>query len=302
MVTIRLGTRGSRLALWQAEWVRKRIAADIEIVSIRTKGDEARDERFADIGVGVFTRELDRALLDGEIDLAVHSLKDLPTVQEPGIALASVPPRESPLDCFISCDGTRVAALPAGARIGTSSPRRRAQILHLRPDLAVEPLRGNVETRLERIASRGLAGTLLAHAGLVRLGLSDRATEVLPAERFLPAPGQGALAIVARDGDARIAALLAPIDDFAARTETAAERAFLRALGGGCQLPVGALACARDGRVRLSGFLADPDGAAFIRDDAEGWADEAEAVGLALAHEIIAAGGGEILKTCRRSP
>jgi len=301
-LTIRLGTRGSRLALWQAEWVRRRIAAEIEIVPIRTKGDEARDERFADIGVGVFTRELDGALLAGEIDLAVHSLKDVPTERVTGLALAAVPPRESPLDCFISLDRIRVESLPAGARVGTSSPRRRAQILHLRPDIAVEPMRGNVETRLERIASRGLAGTLLAHAGLIRLGLADRVTEVLPPERFLPAPGQGALAVVAREGDARIASLLAPLDDFAARAETAAERAFLRALGGGCQLPVGALARARDGRIRLAGFLADPDGVSFIRDESEGWADEADAIGLALARKIIAAGGEAILKLCRRSP
>jgi hydroxymethylbilane synthase len=307
--TLKLGTRGSPLALWQARWVvealrRAGAGLDVEIVTIRTRAESFPEKDIAAIGVGVFTREIDEALRRGEIDLGVHSMKDVPSELAPGLEIAAVPERESPLDAFIAHDGSRLEALPRGAKIGTSSPRRRSQLLHFRPDFVVAPLRGNVGTRLRKLEAEGFAGTVLAHAGLLRLGEEGRITQLLPTETMLPAVGQGALAVVARAGERELAALLGAIDHAPSRARARAERSFLRRLRGGCQVPAGALATwsegdAGGGDLRLEAVVASPDGATLFRGAATGPAAEAEAIGLRLAQDLLERGAERILAALR---
>ena len=306
----KLGTRGSPLALWQARHIAasleaaagSRGSADalaLEIVVVKTIAERFPERPLVEIEGGAFSRELDDALLGGSIDLAVHSLKDLPTEYPAGLAIAAVPPRGSPLDAFVGAGATRLDDLPPGARIGTGSPRRRAQLLARRPDLEVVPLRGNVETRLRKIEAEKLAGTILAVAGLRRLGREAAITETLAPEVLLPAVGQGALAVVVRRDDAKTRELVASLDDAASHTRVLAERAFLRRLRGGCQAPAAALATLERDVLRLDALLASLDGTRLVRSSRRGSVENPEALGLAVAEEILARGGDEILAGLR---
>ena len=244
---VRVGTRGSRLALAQTELVLSRLRAVhpgvvFELVIVTTQGDANRAAPLAGMGLGVFVSEIERRLAAGEIDLAVHSLKDMPTALPDGMAIGAVPERADPRDVLVCHLGHTLARLPAGARIGTSSPRRAAQIAEYRPDLTIVPIRGNVETRIRKAAGDECDGAILAAAGLHRLGLADAITEYLPPDRFVPPPGQGAMAVEIRADDARMAALAAAAHHPPTAAAVAAERAFLSILGGGCQVPVGAYA------------------------------------------------------------
>ena len=294
MSRIVIGTRGSPLATWQADFVRTALLAEhdgleVGVQVIRTRGDRALlAPLHAMPGKGLFTKEIENALLAGAVDLAVHSLKDLPTDLPEGLALAAVTAREDPADVLVCAEGLTLATLPRGAEVLTGSLRRRAQLLHLRRDLKVSPVRGNVRTRLRKLDGSGAAGMVLARAGLARLGLLDRVTERLDPAQFLPACGQGALGIEARADDASLRALLAPLDDAETRSAVAAERAFLAALGGGCQVPVGAYArIAGDGAVlTITGMVADIDGSRLLRRTVEvplGGIAAAESLGRRLA-------------------
>ncbi len=305
---MRIGSRGSALALWQAEHVRALLQAvhpelvvDIEV--IRTTGDKILDVPLAKIGdKGLFTKEIDQALLDGRVDLAVHSLKDVPTRVEPGLLLAAVPQREDPSDVLIVAPGapSMLAGLPAGARVGTSSLRRRAQLLALRPDLEALDLRGNVETRLEQVAGGKYDAIILAHAGLKRLGLSDRVSQLLTAETgWLPAVGQGALAIICRADDQDTVEKLAALNDAPSANATAAERAFLRELEGGCQVPIAALANADGKTVELTGMVSSLDGTRVLRAETRG--TKPEEVGRQLALQMLQRGAAEILEDVRKA-
>jgi hydroxymethylbilane synthase len=294
MLTI--GSRGSKLALWQAEWVRERLAelgqpARIEI--IKTTGDKITGVPLAQVGTkGLFTKEIEEALLAGTIDLAVHSLKDLPTELPAGLRLAAVPPREDARDALV---GRRLAELPPGARVGTSSLRRVAQLLAARPDLVIEPARGNLDTRLRKLSEGRYDALVLAAAGLTRLGWQDRIAEYLPVETMCPAVGQGALAIETRE-EGEAAAVCAQLDDAATRAAVSAERALLEALGGGCQVPIGAHATIADEELRLVAIVASPDGKRLIPGKAAGRMSEAVTLGRELGDGMLAAGGREILE------
>lgn len=308
---LRIGTRGSALALWQARHVAARLHAvglDAELVTFTTTGDRRLDVPLAAIGSkGLFTEELDRALLAGEIDLAVHSLKDLPTALPAGLVLAAVSEREDPRDAFVPhpAFGGGLADLPPGATLATSSLRRRAQLLAARPDLAVVDVRGNVPTRLEKLAASGRPGEggwhgmLLATAGLVRLGLEDRIGERIPSDVMLPAVGQGALGIVTASRPDLAAALARVLEDPDTRAATTAERALMRRLEGGCQVPVAGLARVEGDRLTLDGAVGSLDGARLIRDRVEGPSVGAEALGQRLAERLLAAGAEAILAAIR---
>lgn len=293
---LRVGTRGSALAVAQT---RQTVAGlqerwpglAVEIVTITTRGDVQTQVPLHEVGgKGLFVKEIEEALLFGRIDLAVHSAKDLPSDLPAGLALVAVPARADARDALVSREGRRLADLPEGARVGTSSLRRVFQLRHLRPDLRIEPLRGNVDTRLHRVAEGRFDAIVLAAAGLGRLGLADRITELLDPVAFVPAAGQGALALEARADDSRVRALTAPLNDPATETALRAERAFLAKLEGGCQVPAGAHARLEDGRLVLEGFLASPDGAVFLRDRERGSEAEAEALGIALAERLLSRG------------
>jgi hydroxymethylbilane synthase len=308
---IRLGTRGSPLALWQANWVRDRLreggtVLDVEIRIIRTAAEKFPEKDARLIGIGIFTREIDEEILAGRIDLAVHSMKDIPSEIDGRIRIAAVPERETPLDAFAGAagpSGPRLEDLPRGASIATGSPRRKAQLLHRRPDLVVVPIRGNVDTRLRKVREGGHAGTILACAGLRRLGREEVITHPIPVDWLVPAVGQGALAIVARIDRTDILERLRPLDHGPTRSRILAERAFLKRLRGGCQVPAGALAEHRDGpggpRLHAIGVLAAPDGSRCIRGEREGPAAEAEELGRLLAEDLIARGGAGILEEMR---
>jgi hydroxymethylbilane synthase len=298
--TLIVGTRGSRLARRQTESVvalLKEHCPDcrLEVRTVRTTGDR-RPEPLSEIsGEGVFTKELETALLAGEIDIAVHSLKDLPTDIARGLAVAAVTRREDPRDALVSRDRTPLAKLPRGARIGTGSVRRGAQLRLLRPDVKPVPIRGNVDTRLAKVESGEFDAVIVAAAALSRLGWLDRAAEIISLEAMLPAPGQGALAVETRADDAEVLRIVATIDDRDSRLATAAERAFLRRLGGGCRIPVAALATVEGSELHLDGVVVDPQGIRAIRGDISGDLDEAESLGERLAHSLLSKGASEIL-------
>jgi hydroxymethylbilane synthase len=301
MTAIRIATRGSPLALWQAEHVAGLLRAvagprPVELVLIETQGDRVRDRALSQIGgEGLFTKEVQNALLDGRADVAVHSLKDLPTVPTPELVLAAVPPRGPVGDVFVSRKHARFDDLPAGARLATSSLRRRSQLLHRRPDLRVEDVRGNVETRLRKLDEQGLDGIILAEAGLRRLGLEGHITEVLDRSWMLPAVGQGALGLECRAGDDDTRVLLEGLNDAATRAAVLAERAFLRGLGGGCLVPIGALGEVAGDQLRLRGCVLPVDGSRRIAGEITGLAREPEAVGQVLAEQLLARGARELL-------
>jgi hydroxymethylbilane synthase len=307
---VRAGTRASRLALWQTGHVIARLsqawpALSFERVHVRTLGDRITDVPLPRIGDrGLFTRELEDGLRGGTIDFAVHSLKDLPTEQPDGLALGAVLAREDPREVLVSREGRRLADLPRGARLGTSSLRRRAQVLALRRDLEIADIRGNVPTRIEKVRRGEYEATLLAMAGLHRLDLTDAVAEVLPEDAIAPAPGQGALAVQVRAGDDRLRRIVAAIDDAGARFATAAERRVLSALEGGCQAPIGALATwPGAGRLRLVAVVAAVDGTRVLRAAAEGAvaADrEAQALGDAVAAALAREGAHALIEQARQ--
>jgi hydroxymethylbilane synthase len=305
---IRLGTRGGDLALWQAREVARLIAAShpgiaLDILVIRTTGDAVPSVPIAALGgTGVFTREIEEALNDGRIDLAVHSLKDLPVRLAAGLTLAAIPERADPRDALVAPAGTRLAGLPSGARVGTSAWRRRAQLLARRPDLRTLDLRGNVPTRLAKLDRGEYDAIILACAGLQRLGLVGRVAEVLEPDIVMPAPGQGALAVEARADDAGVIALLQPLEHRPTRLSTAAERACLARLEGGCQAPVGALATWAGDMMSVAATVASLNGDRVVRgriDTAVRTESEAEAAGVRVAERLLQEGARTILDEMR---
>lgn len=303
MNPLRIGTRASPLALWQANHVRdllRRLAAprEVVLVEIETSGDRIRDASLAQIGgEGVFTREIQRALQSGSVDVAVHSLKDLPTVMVPGLCLAAIPERGPVGDVLVSHKYRGFGALPAGATVATSSLRRRSQALQRRPDLHLVEIRGNVDTRLRKLKERDLDAIILAEAGLVRLGLASLITEVLDPEWMLPAVGQGALGMECRSDDAETLALLARLNHADTRNAVLAERALLRSLGGGCQVPIGAAGIVHEGKLLLRAAVLAPDGSRRIQSRREGDPWAAESLGQELAQTLLAQGARDLLKT-----
>lgn len=351
-----IGTRGSQLAIWQAEHVAARLGQtrpglSVQLARIRTTGDRILDVPLAQVGgKALFVKEIEEALLAGCVDLAVHSMKDVPTDLPAGLAIAAVPPREDPADVLISREGRRLADLPRGARVGTSSLRRQSQLLQHRPDLVVVGLRGNLDTRIRKLETEGLDAIVLAAAGVKRLGLERLVTETLPPDIVLPAAGQGALGIEIRvpshpadrvpqcrapspeagepsaqcrapsaesgsgraasrelQGggechDARVAELVRVLDHADTHTAVRAERAMLRGLGGGCQVPIAALASVKENALLLRGLIASTDGAAVIRGEARGTPADPDAVGLALAADLLERGGRVILQAIQGRP
>jgi hydroxymethylbilane synthase len=299
---VRIGTRGSPLALWQANHIADRLrqvepGVRVELVEIQTTGDQVRDAPLAQIGgQGVFTKEIQRALFDRRADVAVHSLKDLPTVAVEGLILAAVPPRGPTGDAFISRRFRSFLEMPPGSRVATSSSRRRAQILNRRPDLRLVEIRGNVETRLHKLTTENLDTIILAQAGLERLGLHDHISEILDPAWMLPAVGQGALGLECRADNAACLSLLAKVDDFETHHLVLAERAFLRGLGGGCQLPIGAAGSTAGGELILRGVVLAPDGRARVEDLIVGPLDRSESLGLALAETLLRRGADRLLQ------
>jgi len=291
---LRIGTRGSPLALAQATMVQAQLASALgvtaealELKIIRTSGDVIQDRPLSEVGgKGLFTKEIEEALIAREIDLAVHSAKDLPTLLPPGLAIVSALPREDPRDVFISRKAKTLRALADGATVGTASLRRQALVKRLRPDLAVVNIRGNVETRLRKLDAGEVAATLLALAGLKRLGLADAATSILSTEEFLPAVGQGIIAIEAREDDTRTRALLAAIDDRDAATALACERAFLAVLDGSCRTPIAGHATLRDGVLQFRGLIARPDGSEVVETARAGAVADAVALGADAGAEL----------------
>jgi hydroxymethylbilane synthase len=293
--------------MWQSEWVRDSLAAAwpdrrFEIVKIETAGDRVLDRPLPEIGgKGLFTEELESALRSGDVDLAVHSLKDLPTDLGVGLGLGAVCLREDPRDAWVSATGgaSDIRAAASAASIGTSSERRRAQVLAARPDVQVASIRGNVETRLRKLDEGEYDAVIMAAAGLLRLGLAQRITSYLDPPEWLSAPGQGAVAVESREDDPAIDELLRPIEDAAARVETAAERTLLARLQGGCQVPVGARAWARGDELILHALVATPDGAQVIRANGSGVCDRAEELGVRVAEDMLERGGEAIVATFR---
>jgi hydroxymethylbilane synthase len=300
---LRIGTRASALALWQARHVESLIRAlpgapPVELVPITTTGDQRIDvPLWAVRGRAFFTKEIDRALLEGRIDVAVHSLKDLPTTVEPGLALAAVLPREDPRDALVSRTGAQLAQLPRGARTGTSSLRRRAFLARARPDLVLLELRGNVPTRLERLERGEYDAIVVATAGLKRLGLEQRISQQLSAEEFPPAVSQGAIGVCTREDDLHSCSWLKPLDDLQTRLATTAERALLERIEGGCQVPLGALATTAGKSIRLYAAVCALDGSQLLRASGSAGSTiaEATALGVRVATELIAGGASGLI-------
>ena len=301
-MNLRIGTRGSKLALVQSEWVKKEMQSRypelrVELVKIRTKGDKIIDAPLSKVGgKGLFVKEIEEALLKREVDLAVHSLKDVPVELHKGLQLSVYPKREDPRDALVSSLFRKVGDLPQGASVGTSSLRRSAQLLHMRPDLRIAPLRGNVDTRLRKLDSGELQAIVLAAAGLQRLGLSDRITALLSPDSVLPAIGQGVLGLEVRENDQKVQNLISFLNDLETELAARAERAFLKELEGGCQVPLAGYARVEKGRLVLDGMVAELDGSVILKRKLSGEKDKPEDLGLALARNLIAAGADRILE------
>ncbi len=299
---LKIATRKSPLALWQAEHVKAELERlypelSVELVPMSTKGDEILDRSLAAIGgKGLFLKELERAMLDGEADLAVHSMKDVPAELPPGLHIAAVLTREDPRDAIVSNDVQSLEDMPASSVLGTSSLRRQAQMLSLRPDLAIEPARGNVGTRLQRLDEGNFKAIMLAYAGLKRLGLADRARQVLDTEVCLPAVGQGIVGIECRKDDDQLNELLNRLNDPISDVCLSAERAFASALEASCHAPVAAHALLEGDKLYLRGLVATTDGGTVLKGEIRGEAGEARKLGLALAEELIGKGAGKILR------
>lgn len=302
---LRIGSRGSQLALWQARFIRSRLEKELgvtaEIVIIKTSGDNFQQGDVSQIGIkGVFIKELEDALLHNEVDLAVHSMKDVPTTTPPGLTLPAICERHDVRDCLVARDRLTLKTLPSGARVGTSSVRRQAQLRGLRPDLDFRELRGNVDTRLRKLDEAQYDAIVLAKAGLDRLGWSSRITDVLAPEDCLPAVAQGALGIEARGDAPAVCELLGKLDHFETRLALSAERALLDEMQGGCQLPLGGWARLENGKLRVDGAVFSLDGLRSVRDHLTASPEEAERVGRTLARQLLRAGGAELLKLAGR--
>lgn len=297
MGSLRIGSRGSQLALWQANHVAGLLRSQghtVEIEVIKTTGDKITDVALSKVGTkGMFTKEIEDALTAGQVDLAVHSLKDVPTELQPEFELAAVMKREDPRDAFVSVDFSNLEALPQAARVGTSSLRRQCQLKALRPDLQVIPLRGNVDTRLRKLESGEYQAIILASAGVHRLGLDAHVRYRIPPDQMCPAAGQGALGIEIRKNDREMRGSLSFLDDADARATTACERALLLGLGGGCQVPIGALAEVRDGRLALTAVVGRPDGSELLWERADG--PDPEKLGSEAAKALLTKGADRIL-------
>ncbi|MCH8282010.1 MAG: hydroxymethylbilane synthase [Chloroflexi bacterium] len=298
---IKVGTRGSDLALRQTEEVLDALRPihpdlDFQVVTVRTQGDANPDKPLAGMGLGIFVKEIERLLIGGDLDMAVHSLKDLPTVLPEGLVLGALLKRQDPRDVLVNRWNCRLGDLPQGARIGTSSPRRRAQLQNLCPQVTVLPIRGNVDTRLRKAQGEEYDGAVLAAAGLIRLGLTEHVAEYLSAQRFVPPPGQGVLAVEVRADDYSMVDLLRPIDHTETRLAATAERAFLEKLGGGCQIPVGAYARAVEDILLLTVFLSSPDGKKAFRCKVEGLALDPLQLASDAYLAVVERGGGPLLE------
>jgi len=298
MARLRIGSRGSQLALWQANHISALLRArghEVELEIIKTTGDKITDVALAKVGTkGMFTKEIEEALAEGRVDLAVHSLKDLPTELSPGFEIAAITKRENPCDVFCSRKYASIDELPHGARVGTSSLRRQAQLKAVRPDLEIYPLRGNVDTRLRKLEAGEYDAIILAAAGLNRLGKTELVKQIIPASLMCPAAGQGALGIEIRAGDVVTREHLAFLDDRAARATTTCERALLNKLGGGCQVPIGASAEMRGGKLHLEAIVAHPDGSIVLRESRDG--DDPEKLGNDVGETLLSRGGDAILE------
>jgi hydroxymethylbilane synthase len=298
---LRIGTRGSALALAQATLVQKQIEGHhpgvaVELTIIKTTGDKIQDVPLAKIGgKGLFTKEIEMAILAGEVDLGVHSMKDVPTEVPDGLVIGITTSREDPRDAFISRKYSSILEIPAGGRIGTGSLRRRAQLMHLRPDLEIIPIRGNVDTRLRKLVEENLDGLILATAGLRRLGRIAEITAIIPEAEMLPAIGQGALGLEYREGDRETQNLLAFLDHPDTKVAVAAERAFLERLEGGCQVPIAARGFLQDGTLILEGLIGDLTGERIYREHISGRPEEAVDLGRQLAETLLKLGGAQIL-------
>ncbi len=298
--TLIVGTRGSSLALAQTQQVLAVLrtvhpGVAFTVTTVRTTGDRHPHDPLEGLpGIGFFVKELEQALLARTIDIAVHSVKDLPTEPQPGLDIAAVTLREDPRDVLVARDGFTLATLPVRARVGTSSPRRRGFLLAARPDVQVVPVRGNIETRVGRVDAGELEAVCLAAAGLLRIGRAARITEWLPVERMLPAPGQGALAVQVRADDASAAAIASAANDPPTRAAIMTERAALRRLEGGCRLPAGVLARAWEERLEATAAVVSPDGRGMVRSQQSGPVYDADAIGYALADDLLARGAGRL--------
>jgi hydroxymethylbilane synthase len=305
MTRLRIGSRGSQLALWQANHISSLLRArghEVEIEIIHTTGDKITDVPLAQVGAkgglgkGIFTKEIEEALAAGRVDLAVHSLKDLPTELGPGFEIAAITEREDPRDAFCSRQYAKIEDLPQGARVGTSSLRRQAQLAAIRSDLNIYPLRGNVDTRLRKLEQGEYDAIILAAAGLKRLGKTELIRQTIPAEIMCPAAGQGALSIEIREGDTSTRQHLQFLNDSAAWAATTCERALLNRMGGGCQVPIGAFAEKRDGKLHLEAIVADPDGSKVLRESRDGNLDDTEQLGNDVGDTLLSRGGDAILE------
>ncbi len=300
--TLVIGTRGSQLAIWQAEWVQaqlKQMAPDLSVVlkRIQTSGDKIQDVPLAKVGgKGLFVKEIEEALLRKDIDLAVHSMKDLPAELPIGLTIICIPEREDPRDALLTRDGKNLDALPLGARVGTSSLRRQSQLLHARPDLQIEMLRGNVDTRLRKLQENQFDAIVLAASGLRRLGWDAHITECLPLNVSLPAIGQGALGIEGRENDSFVRDLVAKLEHQPTRVTVTAERALLKRLEGGCQVPIAGHAVLQGECLTLEGLVASPDGKRYVRYSLAGSMSEAESIGTKVAEELLDRGAQPILQ------
>jgi len=298
MARLRIGSRGSQLALWQANHIADLLRARghrVELEIIKTTGDKITDVALAKVGTkGMFTKEIEEALVENRVDLAVHSLKDLPTELAGNFEIAAITERENPRDVFCSVKFAGIDALPQGAKVGTSSLRRQAQLMAIRPDLQILPLRGNVDTRLRKLEEGEYDAIILAAAGLNRLGKMQLVRQVIPVDVMTPAAGQGALGIEIRQGDAGTRSQISFLDDAAARATTTCERALLNKLGGGCQVPIGAFAEVQNGRIRLHALVAHPDGTKVLRESRDG--DDPMRLGDEVGEILLRRGGDAILE------
>ena len=299
--TLKIGTRGSKLALWQANWVKsslevKHPSLSIKLETIKTKGDKILDVPLSQVGgKGLFVKEIEEALLNGRIDLAVHSMKDMPGEIPKGLCIGAIPQREISQDVLISRNNKRLSKLDLGAKIGTSSLRRKSQLLHTRPDLVVLPLRGNLDTRLKKLETENLDAIILAAAGIKRLGLENRITEYLDENIMLPAVGQGALCIEVRQNDPLVEPIVATLEHPQTRTVILGERAFLNRLEGGCQVPIAAYGKIDKNIFALSGLVATIDGRTLIRETFSGPENSSEMIGVKLAERLISMGAKTIM-------
>jgi len=300
--SLKIGTRASKLALWQANWVKSALIETyprqkIELVTIKTKGDKILDVPLAMVGgKGLFVKEIEQALLNGRIDIAVHSMKDMPAEIPAGLCIGAIPTREDPADVLISKNGLHLSDLKQNSVIGTSSLRRGAQIRHARPDIVIAPLRGNVETRLKKLQTENLDAVVLAAAGVKRLNLEHRITEYLDFDIMLPAVGQGALGIEIRQNDPNIQPMITALDDPHTRAIVRGERAFLNRLGGSCQVPIAGHGVMTRNTFNLTGLVADLDGSRILQASLSGSADSTETIGISLAQQLLDQGADKILE------